>query len=78
MHFPINIFISFIMRIYPVYQFYKKSYVVAHVLSDEEILSFFKETDRYHPKLNAAVFKRLGGEINDTVLGYLLLRTSCL
>ncbi|KLU69356.1 MAG: hypothetical protein RHS_4825 [Robinsoniella sp. RHS] len=49
------------MRIYPVYQFYKKSYVVAHVLSDEEILSFFKETDRYHPKLNAAVFKRLGG-----------------
>jgi len=43
-------------------RFHKKSHVIAHVLSDEEILSFFKETDRYHPKLNAAVFIRLSVE----------------
>ncbi|MDW2799667.1 tyrosine-type recombinase/integrase [Clostridium boliviensis] len=43
-------------------RFHKKSNVVAHVLSDEEIIAFFKEADNYHPELNATVFMRLSME----------------
>jgi Site-specific recombinase XerD len=50
------------MEAYIPTHFYKKSHYVAHVLSDEEILEFFKTVDNYHPELNAVVFMRLSME----------------
>jgi len=50
------------MEAYIPTHFYKKSNSVAHVLSDEEILEFFKAADSYHPKCKAAAFMRLSME----------------
>lgn len=50
------------MEAYIPTRFYKKSYYVAHVLSDEEILEFFKAADSYHPELNSVIFMRLSME----------------
>jgi len=42
--------------------FNSKSHTIAHVLPDEEILSFFNAVDNYRPKFNASVFVRLSME----------------
>ena len=42
--------------------FYKSEKVVAHILSDEEVIALFLEMDRYAPKLDAVSFHRLSLE----------------
>ena len=42
--------------------FYKSEKVVAHILSDEEVIALFLEMDRYAPKLDAVAFHRLSLE----------------
>jgi integrase/recombinase XerD len=42
--------------------FSHKSHMVAHVMDDMEIKSFFEQADSYHPILNATVFIRLSME----------------
>ena len=42
--------------------FYKSEKVVAHILSDEEVIALFLEMDSYAPKLDAVAFHRLSLE----------------
>jgi integrase len=50
------------MEAYIPTHFYQNSHKITHVLSDAEILEFFKVLDSYHSEVNSIVFKRLSME----------------